>query len=78
MRRSAAGYELRDLANDGSSGIQKLKRKGDTFAEVDGDFGDGYQIDAKTGELNLVDNDGLVATATKLSNVPQANDCQSP
>jgi hypothetical protein len=49
--------------------------EGATFAVVDSPSGDVYRIVANTGELQLLDSDGLIRTATKLENEPQPDEC---
>ena len=76
IHRVGSRYQLLQLANDGSRRTVDLVQSGNSFGEVGSDTGDRYEIDAE-GFLGVLDNEGLIGTAEKLSNVPQPNDCQS-
>ena len=61
---------------DGSALEQQVSEQGGgIFAVIESDFGDRYRVVNATGELQLIDDDGLIRTAPRLENVPQPNDC---
>jgi len=61
---------------DGSSGTYKLKEKsGNIFEKVSSGSGDKYRVVPGNGDLQLLDNEGLIRTARRLEAKPQAEDC---
>jgi hypothetical protein len=48
---------------------------GNIFAVIDSPSGDQYRVVPATGDLQLIDNDGLIRTATRLENEPQPGEC---
>lgn len=64
------------LFRDGSSQEQALvEHSGGVFAVVDNPRGDRFRIVPNNGELQLIDNDGLIRIARRLENQPQQGDC---
>lgn len=64
-------------AGDGSSTESVLLELGnETYAEQGDQHGDKYRIVPSTGQLQLLDNDGLIRTASRLENSPQQGECQ--
>lgn len=61
---------------DGSVGDRVLTETGGGVMMVEGSgSGDRYRIVPSTGDLQLLDNDGLIRTAQRLENTPQAGEC---
>jgi len=61
---------------DGSDLRRRLiEQSGGIFRVADSTFGDRYRVVPGNGELQLIDNDGLIRTARRLENVPQPGDC---
>ena len=61
---------------DGSSGMYELReRSGNIYEKIGSSFGDKYRIVPSTGNLQLLDDDGLIRVATRLENTPQSNEC---
>ena len=68
--------ELLSEYYDGSKGLKKLEERGGNIFYVPGDrFGQRYRLVTRTGNLQLIDNDGLIRTAKRLGNSPQPNEC---
>ena len=68
---------LRRAFADGSSLQQKLReRPGGIYEQVGSAWGDKYRIVAGTGNLQLIDDDGLIRVATRLENTPQPGECR--
>lgn len=68
--------ELRSEFNDGSSSVRELQElSGNMYALTDSQFGERYRVIPADGSLQLLDEDGLVRTATRLENTPQAREC---
>ena len=62
---------------DGSKGEEKLRELGgDIYAVVDSRWGDKYRIALSSGELQILDNDGLIRTAKRLENKPTPGECR--
>ena len=62
---------------DSSTAIKKLREvSGNIFSVLDSSSGDKYRISGSTGELQLIDNDGLIRVASRLGNAPQAGECK--
>ncbi len=61
---------------DGSSGISELREAtGGIYEEIGSGSGDKYRIIPSTGNLQLLDEDGLIRVATRLENTPQSSEC---
>ena len=61
---------------DGSSGMYELReRSGNIYEKIGSSLGDKYRIVPSTGNLQLLDDDGLIRVATRLENTPQSNEC---
>jgi|GEM_PF-3073862 len=68
--------ELRSKFGDGSSGTHELQEAaGRIYKRVGSGSGDKYRVVPNTGNLQLIDNDGLIRTATRLENSPQKGEC---
>ncbi len=68
--------EIRSKFRDGSSGANALREAAGGFYEkIGSEFGDKYRIVPTTGDLQLVDNDGLIRIAVRLENEPREGDC---
>jgi hypothetical protein len=68
---------LRSRYNDGSSGEDMLREiGGGIYATIDNRFGEKYRIVPNNGELQLIDNDGLIRIASRLENKPQPGECR--
>ena len=68
--------ELRTRYGDGSSAVSRLEeRKGGIYADVESTHGDKFRIVPADGNLQLLDNDGLIRVATGLENKPQPGEC---
>ena len=69
--------EGRTKNNDGSSGRKKLKElSGNIYAKVGSNTGDKYRVVSSSGDLQLLDKDGLIRTAKRLENAPKAGECR--
>lgn len=61
---------------DGSTNESKLtERSGGVFFVNGSSSGDRYRIIPATGNLQLIDNDGLIRVANRLENEPRRGDC---
>ena len=61
---------------DGTSDEYQLNETSEGFyVEVDSGHGDKYRIVPSTGELQLLDNDGLIRVANRLENTVQPSEC---
>ena len=68
--------ELRTRYGDGSSAISKLvEGRGGIYEDAESTHGDKFRIVPADGNLQLLDNDGLIRVATRLENTPQPGDC---
>ena len=68
--------ELRSRWGDGSSLVTELsEQSGEMYAAVGSSSGDKYRVVPADGNLQLLDNDGLIRVATRLENTPQPGDC---
>jgi hypothetical protein len=68
--------ELRTRWGDGSSLVTKLsEQSGGIYAAVGSSSGDKYRVVPADGNLQLLDNDGLIRVAIRLENTPQPGDC---
>lgn len=73
----SGGIALRSNFNDGSSSLHVLRElRGNVYAKIGSRTGDKYRIVPSTGDLQLLDNDGLIRVASRLENFPQANECR--
>lgn len=65
----------RSRFGDGSRLDNRLEEKGRDFFRVhDSPFGDAYRIES-TGNLQLLDDEGVIRIAERLENKPHAGDC---
>ena len=68
--------EMHRAYGDGSIGSSKLIESPDGFYLVDGSSsGDKYRVIGSDGNLQLLDNEGLIRVATRLNNLPQPGEC---
>ena len=71
------GVEARIKYNDGSNLKNKLKEmSGNIFATIGSSSGDKYRVSSSTGDLQLLDNDGLIRVAKRLENKPSGRECK--
>ena len=69
---------LKSKFNDGSSSINELRETaGSIYEKIGSGSGDKYRIVPSTGNLQLLDKDGLIRIATRLENTPQRNECSN-
>ena len=67
---------LKSEFGDGSSSVNELREAGGGVYEKTGSAtGDKYRIVSNTGELQLLDQDGLIRIAARLENTPQRGEC---
>ena len=67
---------LKSRFGDGSSSANELEESsGGIYLQIGSRFGDKYRVVPSTGELQLLDNDGLIRVAFRLENAPQRNEC---
>ena len=67
---------LKPRYGDGSSGEYELRGKaGSIYERIGSSSGDKYRIVPSTGNLQLLDDDGLIRVARRLENTPQTNEC---
>lgn len=70
-------FFIRRSFSDGSDDEAVLEELGnDTYAEENTSFGEKYRIVPATGDLQLLDNDGLIRTARRLENAYQEDECR--
>ena len=68
--------ELRTRYGDGSNAVSVLNEQpGGIYAAVGSGSGDKYRVVPSDGNLQLLDNDGLIRIATRLENTPQSGEC---
>ena len=68
---------LRSKFNDGSSSVHELhEAAGGIYVKIGSHTGDKYRIVPNTGDLQLLDDDGLIRMATRLENSSQINECR--
>lgn len=68
--------EMRSSYGDGSSSVQKLEEQsGQMYVAVDNKFGEKYRIVAESGDLQLLNYDGLIRVARRLEDTPQLREC---
>lgn len=73
---SSGNLVLKSNFNDGSSSMNELREApAGVYEKVESSSGDKYRIVQNTGDLQLLDNDGLVRIAVRLENSPQRNEC---
>ena len=67
---------FRHSFSDGSSGEYEMVELGnETYAEVEAEFGQKYRIVQSSGDLQLLDEDGLIRIARRLENAPRTGEC---
>ena len=67
---------LKWSAGDGSSSTNDLREaSGGIYEKIGSSTGDKYRIVSSTGNLQLLDNDGLIRVAARLENTPRSNEC---
>ncbi|MFQ5799541.1 MAG: hypothetical protein ACE5H0_12735 [Bacteroidota bacterium] len=67
---------LKSKFGDGSSKTSELREPaGGIYEEIGSASGDKYRIIPSTGNLQLLDEDGLIRVATRLENAPQSGEC---
>lgn len=67
----------RSFFSDGSSREAHLEELGnETYAEIDASFGEKFRIVPSSGDLQLIDDDGLISTARRLENTPRDGECR--
>ena len=52
-----------------------IEQTGARYLVKDSSHGDGYRIVPSSGELQLIDRDGLIRVASRLEKSPQPGDC---
>jgi len=68
--------EMHSEFGDGSSGTHNLKEKsGSIFEKVGSGSGDKYRVVPGNGDLQLLDNEGLIRTARRLEAKTKVGDC---
>lgn len=72
----AGNVELRSNSADGSSSAVALDEQGGgIYQQVDSHTGDQYRIIPSDGNLQLLDDDGIIRVARRLENAPQPDEC---
>lgn len=67
---------LQSKFGDGSSKTSQLREAaGGIYETVGSGSGDKYRIIPSNGNLQLLDNDGLIRVATRLENTPKSGEC---
>ena len=67
---------LKSKFSDGSSSITELREiMGNIYEQIGSDHGDKYRIVPSSGDLQLLDDDGLIRVARRLENTPQSKEC---
>lgn len=63
---------------DGSSSVNELREtSGGIYEVIESSSGDKYRLVPSSGDLQLLDNDGLIRIASRLENTPQDNECST-
>lgn len=78
IRISQSGQpEMYSIYGDGSENTKILKElAGDMYSNPDSSDGDRYRIVSSSGDLQLIDNDGLIRIAKRMENTEQTNECR--
>jgi len=72
----SGAIELRTRYGDGSNAVSVLNEQpGGIYAAVGSGSGDKYRVVPSDGNLQLMDNDGLIRVATRLENTPKPGEC---
>ena len=67
---------LRSFFKDGSSSVRELQEIGGSIYKIiNSPTGDKYRIIPSTGNIQVLDNDGLIGIATRLENAPKYGEC---
>ncbi len=67
---------LKSKFGDGSSSTNELREAaGGIYEKIGSHSGDKYRIIPSNGNLQLLDDDGLVRVGTRLENTPQSGEC---
>ena len=67
---------LRAEFGDGSSSTNELRETaGNIYEKIGSATGDKYRIVMSTGDLQLLDQDGLIRVAVRLENTPRSGEC---
>ena len=67
---------LQSAFNDGSSSVNELRETpSGIYEKIGSSWGDKYRVVPSSGDLQLLDDDGLVRVARRLENTPQRNEC---
>lgn len=67
---------LKRQFRSGSSSTHELREVAGNIYEMPGSrYGDKFRIVPSTGNLQLLDNDGLIRIASRLQNTPQRGEC---
>ena len=67
---------LRSEFGDGSSSVNELREaEGGVYEKIGSTTGDKYRIVSNTGNLQLLDQDGLIRVAARLENTSQSSEC---
>ena len=67
---------LRHFLNSGSETMKKTLTEIDSNVYRDDNANERYRIVSSTGNLQLLDDDGLIRSATRLENFPVEGECQ--
>jgi len=69
--------EVHTKFGDGSISKEPLReRPGGIYEIVSSHTGDKFRIVPNTGELQILDNDGLIRIAKRLENTPKSGECR--
>jgi hypothetical protein len=72
----SGAVELRRYYGDKSSGTSSLTQSDNGTYWVDGSSsGDSFRIVQSSGDLQLLDNEGLIRVASRISDSPQSREC---
>jgi hypothetical protein len=67
---------VKPVSPKGSEFRREVTERGNIFYKTDSPSGDRYRIVPGSGDLQLIDNDGLIRTAKRLRNEPQSGECE--
>lgn len=68
---------LRTKFGDGSSKVVQLQElAGSIYAKTGSPTGEKHRVVPSDGSLQLIDNDGIIRTATRLENTPKSGECR--
>lgn len=75
VARGASAFVRYEFVDGTTAEAELVEQSGAVFVVVDSGHGDRYRVVPGNGELQLIDNDGLIRVARRLENQPTPRDC---